>query len=153
MLKLAISILMCQCAGIIGGLFTSQSIPGWYVYIKKPVFNPPDWVFGPIWTVLYFLMGIAAYLVWRKGYHKSGVRGALGLFLIQLGLNCLWPIVFFGGRSITGGMAVIVLLWLAIFLTMRAFFRVSKTTCYLLIPYILWVSFALVLNLALLRLN
>jgi translocator protein len=153
MLKLFLSILICQCAGIVGSLFTRRSIPEWYVYIKKPAFNPPDWIFGPVWTLLYILMGIAVYLVWRKGFHKSGVRAALVIFLIHLGLNSLWSIVFFGGRSIIGGMVVIVLLWLAILRTMRAFFAVSKPACYLLTPYILWVSFALVLNLALLRLN
>ena len=153
MLKLIISLLICQCAGIVGAFFTTQSIPGWYMYIKKPPFNPPDWIFGPVWTLLYILMGIAAYLVWRKGYNKSGVRAALGIFLIQLGLNSLWSIVFFGCRSIIGGMVVIVLLWLAILRTMQAFFAVSKPACYILIPYILWVSFALVLNLALLILN
>ena len=153
MLKLFISLLICQCAGIVGALFTRQAIPGWYVYIKKPPFNPPDWIFGPVWMLLYILMGIAAYLVWRKGYNKSGVRAALGIFLIQLGLNSLWSIDFFGGRSMIGGMVVIVLLWLAILRTMHAFFSVSKPAFYLLIPYILWVSFALVLNLALLRLN
>jgi tryptophan-rich sensory protein len=98
-------------------------------------------------------MGIAVFLVWRKGFHKSGVRAALVIFLVHLGLNSLWSIVFFGGRSIIGGMVVIVLLWLAILWTMRAFFAVSKPACYLLTPYILWVTFALVLNLALLRLN
>lgn len=153
MVKLFISLLICQCAGIVGALFTRQSIPGWYIYIKKPPFNPPDWIFGPVWTLLYILMGIALYLVWRKGYNTTGVRAALGIFLIQLGLNSLWSIVFFGGRSIIGGMVVIVLLWLAIFRTMQAFFAVSKPACYILIPYILWVSFALVLNLALLILN
>lgn len=153
MLKLFISILICQCAGIVGSLFTRGSIAEWYVNIKKPPFNPPDWIFGPVWTALYFLMGIAVYLVWRKGVHKSGVRAALVIFLVHLCLNSLWSIVFFGGRSIIGGMVVIVLLWLAILWTMRAFFAVSKPACYLLIPYILWVSFALVLNLALVRLN
>ena len=153
MLKLFISILICQCAGFVGVLFTRQSIPEWYVYIRKPPFNLPDWIFGPVWTLLYILMGIAVYFVWRKGYYKSGVRAALVIFLIQLGLNSLWSVVFFGGRSIIGGMVVIVLLWLAILWTMHAFFAVSKPACYILTPYILWVSFALVLNLALLILN
>ena len=153
MLKLFISLLICQCAGMVGALFTRQSLPDWYVYIRKPPFNPPDWIFGPVWTLLYILMGIAAYLVWRKGFYNRGVRAAIGIFLIQLGLNSLWSIVFFGGRSIIGGMIVIVLLWLAILRTMYVFYAVSKPACYLLITYILWVSFALVLNLALLRLN
>ena len=153
MLKLAISILICQCAGMVGALFTGRSISGWYVYLKKPFFNPPDWIFGPVWILLYILMGVAAYLVWRKGLHNSVVRAALGIFLVQLGLNCLWSIVFFGNRSIAGGMAVIVLLWLLILKTMHSFFAVSRQSCYLLIPYIIWVSFALVLNAAFLLLN
>ncbi len=153
MWKLFISILICQCAGIIGSFFTRRSVPEWYALINKPLFNPPNWVFAPVWVSLYTMMGIAAYLVWRKGYYKSGVRAALVIFLVQLGFNSLWSIVFFGGRSIFGGMVVIVLLWLAILRTMHAFFAVSKPACYMLIPYILWVSFALVLNLALLRLN
>jgi tryptophan-rich sensory protein len=103
--------------------------------------------------MLYILMGIAAFLVWRKGFYSSGVKAALGMFLIQLGLNSLWSIVFFGGRSIIGGLVVIVLLWLSIFRTMQAFFHLSKPACYLLTPYIIWVSFALVLNLAFLVLN
>ncbi len=153
MIKIVISILICQCAGMVGALFTRQSVSEWYPYLKKPFFNPPNWVFGPVWILLYFLMGIAAYLVWRKGLYDRGVRAAIWVFLIQLGLNCLWSIVFFGGRSILGGMIVIVLLWLFILKTMHAFFPVSKSACYLLIPYILWVSFALVLNLAFLVLN
>ncbi len=151
--KLLISIFICQCAGIIGSFFTRRSIHEWYALIDKPFFNPPNWVFAPVWIILYTMMGISLFLIWRKGYYKSGVRAALGIFLIQLGLNSLWSIVFFGGRSIIGGMVVIVLLWLAILRTMYAFFAVSKPACYILIPYILWVSFALVLNLALLKLN
>jgi tryptophan-rich sensory protein len=90
MLKLAISILICQCAGIVGALFTRQSISEWYLYLRKPPFNPPNWIFGPVWTMLYILMGIAAFLVWRKGFYSSGVKAALGMFLIQLGLKSLW---------------------------------------------------------------
>jgi translocator protein len=153
MLKLFISILICQCAGIVGALFTRNAISEWYVYLRKPLFNPPDWIFGPVWTLLYILMGIAAYLVWRKGFYDQRVRAAIGIFLIQLGLNIVWSIVFFGYRSIIGGMLVIGCLWLTILWTMQAFFSLSKQACYLLIPYIIWVSFALVLNLAFLVLN
>lgn len=152
-LKLIISILICQGAGIVGALFTRNAISEWYLYLRKPFFNPPNWIFGPVWTLLYFLMGIAVYFVWRKGFYNKGVRAAIGIFLIQLGLNILWSIVFFGGRSIIGGMVVIVFLWLMILRTMQAFFPLSRQAYYLLIPYIIWVSFALVLNLAFLVLN
>lgn len=152
-MKLFFSILICQFAGIIGALFTQQAIPEWYFYIQKPLFSPPNWVFAPVWTLLYLLMGIAAYLVWRLGLSRKDVKSALAIFLLQLVLNSSWSIVFFGGRSISGGMIVIVLLWLAILWTMRSFYAVSKPACFLLIPYIIWVSFALILNLALLTLN
>jgi translocator protein len=153
MLKLVISILICQCAGIIGSLFTTRSISTWYAFINKPAFNPPNWVFAPVWVSLFTLMGIAAFLVWRKGMHTPGVKRALGIFILQLGLNSLWSIVFFGSRSIVGGLAVIVLLWLAIFWTIKEFLAISKPAAVLLIPYIAWVSFALVLNVAFLILN
>ena len=153
MIKLVISILACQCAGIIGSFFTRRSIPEWYALINKPFFNPPNWVFAPVWASLYTMMGISVYLVWRKDFYDRGIRAAIGIFLIQLGLNSLWSIVFFGGRSIIGGMVVIVLLWLMILRTMQVFFPISRQACYLLVPYIIWVSFALLLNLAFLVLN
>jgi len=153
MFKLVISIIVCHLAGIIGGLFTRYSIPVWYENLKKPFFTPPDGVFGPVWITLYTMMGIAAYAIWRKGLRLPGIKQALEIFILQLTLNILWPIVFFGARSIAGGMIIIVLLWLAIAWTMAAFFNLSKTAFLLLTPYILWVSFALMLNLALLILN
>jgi len=153
MFKLAISIVICQCAGIIGSFFTRRSIPEWYAFINKPAFNPPNWVFAPAWVSLYTLMGISAFLVWRKGLRNPGVRSALMIFLLQLVLNSLWSIVFFGGRSIKGGLAVIALLWLAILWTIIRFFRISRPSAALLFPYIAWVSFAFFLNAALLILN
>ncbi len=153
MFKLLISILLCQLAGVIGGLFTRYSMPLWYESLKKPFFNPPDRIFGPVWIILYTMMGIAAYTVWRKGLRTPGVRSALAIFVLQLSLNSLWPVVFFGGRSIGGGMIVIVFLWLAIVWTMAVFFNISKPAFFLLTPYILWISFALLLNSALLMLN
>jgi benzodiazapine receptor len=146
MFKLAISIAVCHMAGIIGGLFTRNSIPVWYESLKKPFFTPPDWVFGPAWIALYTMMGIAVYAIWRKGLRAPGVKTAMAIFIFQLTLNSLWSVVFFGGRSIVGGMVVIVLLWLAIAWTMATFFKISKTAFLLIMPYILWVSFALVLN-------
>ena len=153
MLKLVISILICQCAGIIGFFFTRRSILEWYAFINKPAFNPPNWIFAPVWISFFTLMGIAAFLVWRKGLHTLGVKRALSIFLLQLGLNSLWSIVFFGSRSILGGLAVIVFLWLVILWTIKEFLAISKPAAVLLIPYIAWVSFALVLNVAFLILN
>jgi translocator protein len=153
MFKLIISILICQSAGVVGAFFTRRSISEWYVHLHKPAFNPPSWVFAPAWLTLYTLMGIAAFLVWRKDVKTAGVRSALGVFLFQLVLNSLWSVVFFGGRSISGGLVVIVFLWLAIAWTIKSFYAVSKPAAALLIPYIAWVSFALVLNVALLLLN
>jgi benzodiazapine receptor len=153
MLKLVASIFICQCAGIIGSLFTTRAIPQWYAHIHKPAFTPPNWVFAPVWTMLFTLMGIAAFLVWRKGLRTTGVKHALSIFLLQLALNSLWSVVFFGGRSIIGGLAVIVFLWLAILWTMSRFFVISRPAAALLIPYIAWVSFAFILNVALVFLN
>lgn len=153
MLKLIISILICQCAGIIGSFFTSRAIPEWYAFINKPAFNPPNWVFAPVWATLYTLMGISAFLVWRKGLGTPCVRSALMIFLLQLALNSLWSIVFFGNRSIVGGLSVIVVLWLAILWAIIRFYAISRPAAALLIPYIVWVSFALVLNVALVVLN
>ncbi|MCX5698972.1 MAG: tryptophan-rich sensory protein [Candidatus Omnitrophica bacterium] len=153
MLKLIISIVICQCAGIIGSFFTRRSIPEWYSFINKPVFNPPNWVFAPVWASLFTLMGVAAFLVWRKGLYTPGVKTALSIFLLQLALNSLWSIVFFGSRSIVGGLVVIVFLWLAILWTIKRFFTFSRIASALLIPYIIWVSFAFILNVALVILN
>lgn len=153
MFKLAISIFICQCAGFVGSLFTRAAIGQWYVFLNKPSFTPPNWIFAPVWTLLYVLMGIAAYLVWRRGLAELGVKRAMGVFLFQLFLNSLWSIIFFGLRSILGGFVVIVLLWLAILCTIRAFFSISKLAAGLLIPYIAWVSFALILNWAIVLLN
>ena len=125
----------------------------WYAFINKPTFTPPNWVFAPAWISLFTLMGIAAFLVWRKGLQTPGVKRALIIFLLQLGLNSLWSIVFFGGRSIQGGLVVIVFLWLAIIWTIKSFFAISKPAAVLIIPYIAWVSFALVLNVVFLTLN
>jgi len=153
MLRLVLSILLCQSAGVVGAFFTRRSISEWYAHLNKPAFNPPSWVFAPAWVTLYTLMGIAAFLIWRKGLKTAGVRSALAVFLFQLILNSLWSVVFFGGRSILGGLVVIVCLWLAIVWTIKSFHAISKPAAALLIPYIAWVSFALVLNVALLLLN
>jgi len=150
---LIISIIICQSVGLIGALFTRSALAQWYVTLKKPWFTPPNWLFAPVWSILYALMGMAVFLVWRKSRLIPGVKAALGVFMIQLILNMFWPIVFFGQRSIPGGFVIIVFLWLAIIWTIRAFWPISKLSAVLLLPYIAWVSFAMVLNYALFTLN
>lgn len=141
-------------AGLIGSLaVTGGGFTSWYAAIEKPGFTPPSWVFGPVWTVLYLLMGIAAFLVWRRGLGSQFVKGALIWFLVQLALNAAWTPVFFGLHRIGLALLVIVLLWIAIVVTMFHFFRVSTWAGWLFVPYLLWVSFATVLNAAIWRLN
>ncbi|MCC7552480.1 tryptophan-rich sensory protein [Candidatus Micrarchaeota archaeon] len=139
-------IILCLLAGIIGSIFTTQNIPTWYESINKPSFNPPNWVFGPVWTILYVLMGISAYLIYSKGIKKKEVKLALIIFGIQLVLNTLWSILFFGLTSPLFGLICIIFLWLFIVLIMKLFYKLDKKAAYLLIPYILWVSFATILN-------
>lgn len=147
--KLLASLLICQLAGGIGSLFTASKIPTWYATLAKPSFNPPNWIFGPMWITLYVLMGISFYLVWSKKISKKEAW----LFGIQLSLNSLWPILFFGLESPMLGLACIILLLISIALTMIAFYKRSKASAYLLVPYILWVSFASSLNLMIMILN
>jgi len=152
-LGILVFILLCELAGIVGSFFTRPSIPGWYAGLVKPSFNPPNWIFGPVWTTLYVLMGLAAYLVYEKGLRRNDVRKALAVFGGQLVLNALWSIVFFGAHQILGAAVLIVVLWAMILATILLFSRISKAAAYLLIPYILWVSFATVLNISLYVLN
>ena len=151
--KLIISILICHSAGFIGAVFTSSAIPTWYDSLKKPPFSPPNWIFGPVWIILYTLMGISAYLVWRQGINDSQVKTALIIFGVQLFLNALWSPIFFGFRALFAGLIVIIIMWIAILLTILAFLKISTVAAVLLIPYILWVSFATILNFSLWILN
>jgi benzodiazapine receptor len=151
--KLIVSIIICQLAGVIGSLFTTPAIPTWYATLKRPSFTPPNWVFSPVWITLFVLMGIAAFLVWNKGLNDQKVKMALSIFAVQLILNVLWSVMFFGLRSPLAGLSDIAALWVAILLTILCFFKVSNTAGILLIPYILWVSFAAVLNFSIWRLN
>ena len=152
-LKVIASIILCQLAGLIGSLATLPSIPIWYESLKKPFFNPPNWLFGPVWTGLYTLMGISLFLVWRRREGKQQAKIALTFFFVQLILNTLWSFAFFGLQSPPLGLVDIVLLWIAIFLTIQKFYAISRTAAFLLLPYILWVSFAVVLNVSLWILN
>ena len=152
-IKLIVSIVACQCAGVIGSIFTTPAIPTWYAALEKPPFTPPSWLFAPAWITLYLLIAIAAFLIWRQGLGEEGVKSALGIFLVQLVLNALWSVVFFGLQSPLYGMVVIIALWVAILLTILRFFRLSTAAGALLLPYILWVSFAAVLNISIWVLN
>lgn len=149
--KLFLSVIVCLAAGFLGSFFTVSTIPTWYAALNKPFFSPPNWLFGPVWTTLYILMGISLYLVWISKNKQK--QKAINLFLIQLGLNFLWSFIFFGMRSPALALAEIIALWIAIFLTIRAFYPISKLAANLLIPYILWVSFASLLNLMIVILN
>jgi len=152
-IKLLVSLAACFVAGFTGSIFTRVAIPNWYALLQKPVFTPPDWLFAPVWFLLYVLMGISAFLVWRKGIKEFHVREGLIIFVIQLVLNILWSYAFFGLKSPLWGLVVIVPLWTAILLTMINFYRVSKTASLLLLPYILWVSYATALNFSIYLLN
>lgn len=152
-IRLIVSIVACQCAGFIGSIATSRSVSTWYQTLQKPDFTPPSWLFAPAWITLYLLMAIAAFLVWRTGLDKPETRTALIIFLVQLVLNALWSIAFFGLQSPLYGVIVIAALWLAILFTILKFFPISKAAGVLMLPYILWVSFAAVLNISILILN
>ncbi len=146
-------VVVCQMAGIIGSVFTFDAIPGWYSTLERPDFAPPNWVFGPVWISLYTIMGISAYLIYRKGLGENGVKMALSVFGLQLGLNALWSILFFGLRSPLLGLICILALLSSIIATIVLFSRHSKAAALLLIPYVLWVSFATLLNYYILILN
>lgn len=145
-IKFVISILLCYAAGFVGSVFTRPAIPTWYVTLNKPSFTPPNWLFFPVWTTLYGLMGISVFLIWRKGLKEKRVSIALVLFAIQLILNALWSIAFFGLHSPISGLVIIIVLWVAILLTMIWFFRISGVAGWLLVPYMVWVGFAAILN-------
>jgi len=152
-LKLIASIMICQLAGFIGSLFTTPAIPTWYKTLTKPSFNPPNSIFSPVWITLFLLMGISLFLVWQKNHKDRKVKIALLFFAVQLVLNILWSILFFGLKSPLGAFIEIIILWFAILLTIIKFFKVSKPAGLLLLPYILWVSFAALLNFSIWNLN
>jgi translocator protein len=174
--KLIVSILICEFAGIIGSIFTAPAIKSWYYFLNKPSFSPPNSLFAPVWTILFLLMGISLYLVWSKDFTSevsendaqkkawnpisaklwSGSwreENAALIFVLQLVLNILWSVIFFGLKSPLLAFFEILMLWFAILYTIVNFYRISKTSAFLLIPYIIWVSFAAILNFFVWRLN
>ena len=147
-----ISIIIAQMAGLIGSFFTVSGVQNWYVYLQKPVFSPPSWLFAPAWITLYTLMGIAAFLVWKKR-NIIGAKPALWVYGIQLGFNALWSFIFFGMRNPGLAFIEIFILWVLILIVTVKFFKIDKGAGYLFLPYILWVTFASVLNFAVWQLN
>jgi len=144
LLRLFVSLSLGFIAGAFGSFFTAPAVGLWYKDLPKPSFAPPNWVFGPVWTVLYLLMGISLYLVWKK---------YLKLFVVHLGVNALWSIVFFGFKDIALALVVIGVLWFVILYMMVKFYRVNKAASLLLLPYFLWVSFAAYLNFSIILLD
>lgn len=153
-LQLAGAIILCESAGLLGSIFTASQIQSWYLTeLIRPSFSPPNWLFGPVWTTLYALMGIALYLVWQQKKRNKEWRGAIALFFVQLFLNAIWTPIFFGMHALGFAFGVIIAMWCSIVMTIILFYRQKKIAGYLMIPYLLWVSFASVLNGAIWYLN
>ncbi|WP_055097312.1 TspO/MBR family protein [Flavobacterium aquidurense] len=152
--KIVIALIVCLMVGYSASVVTRPSVETWYPTIIKPVFNPPNWIFMPVWTLLYILMAVAAGLVWDKIKEQNEeVKKALGFFLIQLTLNAIWSYIFFGLKNPMLALIEIALLWLMIYETYLKFIKINKTAGYLLIPYMAWVAFAGILNASIWWLN
>jgi benzodiazapine receptor len=147
-LKLVTSIVLCQLAGFIGSVFTTPTIPTWYKTLNKPFFTPPNWIFSPVWISLFILMGISLFFVWRRANHPQ-FKPALIFFFVQLILNVLWSVAFFGLRSPLLGLIDIVLLWGTVLLKIQHCMKISSVAGLLLLPYMIWVSFSVALNFSL----
>ena len=152
LLKLIGLIFICFLPGIVGGFFTANNLYPWFSLLTKPSFNPPSWIFSPVWTVLYTLMGISLFLFLKADNFKNKTIGVV-FFAIQLVLNGLWSIVFFGLHQLLLAFVVIMALLVFIILSIIEFYKVSKPAAYILIPYLIWASFASVLNISLYLLN
>ena len=152
LLALALFVGICLAVGGVGGAVTSTSVTDWYPTLNKPSFNPPNWVFGPVWTTLYVMMGVAAWRIWRAA-DRDTVRGPLAVFALQLAVNLGWSAAFFGLRNLGLAVAVIIVLDLLVLATALMFRRVDRLAEWLLVPYLAWISFATVLNVAVWRLN
>lgn len=151
--KLGFSIVIPLLVGYLGSLFTTPSIGTWYASINKPAFNPPNWIFFPVWTTLFILMGISLYLIWEKYPKNKLSKNALYVFGLQLGLNLLWSLLFFGLKNPLYAAIEIVVLWMAILITIMKFRKISKTASLLLLPYLAWVAFAAALNFSIVMIN
>lgn len=153
-LKLIISLVLVSAVSYLGSLATINSIPTWYATLSKPSFQPPNWIFGPVWTILYLMIAVSLFLVWKNNKAKPTLKKkAYTIFSVQLFLNMLWSMIFFGAHEILSALVIVVLLWLAIIMNILAFYKISKSAGWLLVPYLLWVSFASILNFAVWMLN
>jgi tryptophan-rich sensory protein len=153
-LTLTALLLLCYAVAAVGALSTASAIPTWYAALQKPSFNPPNWIFAPVWTVLYTLMAIAAWRIWKQpGTPSAQRRTALVAFYVQLALNFCWTPIFFKHHQIQLALIVILALWVAILVTLRLFWRICPLAGGLLLPYLAWVSFATALNAAIWHLN
>ncbi|WP_103865383.1 TspO/MBR family protein [Aquimarina sp. I32.4] len=151
--RIGISVLVCGLIGFLSSIATRSSVDTWYASLEKPSFSPPDWIFGPTWIILYIMMGIAAGIVWSKGFYHKWVKTALYHFGFQLLLNAAWSIFFFGLQSPLIALLDIIALFILLLFTIKWFTVVNSTAAYLLIPYILWVAFAAALNFGIWQLN
>ena len=151
--RLTLSVGTCLTAGVAGSLYTSQSLSWWYPILNKPAFTPPAWMFGPVWTFLYILMGYALYLVWNKGLKKGGVTDAVAIFGVQLILNVAWSYLFFGLRNPLLAFFEIIVLWAVLLLTYIKFHKIEANAGYLLLPYLVWTGYAGVLNFLIVLMN
>ena len=153
--SLALAVVVTELVGASGAIFTSRGLESWYPALESPELAPPNWVFAPVWTTLFLLMGVAVWLIWTEasGERSRSARFAIGLFAAHFLVNVAWSAVFFGSQSLLGGLVVIALLWLFIVATILAFGRVDRRAGLLLVPYLLWVSFASYLNYAFWALN
>lgn len=151
--KLIISISIPLVLGSLSGLFNVSAIDGWYQTVNKPSWNPPNWIFGPVWTTLYVMMGIALYLIWKAEASAILKKTAISLFVIQLVLNFFWSFIFFNQQEIGWALVEIIAMWVFILLTIFAFANINKMAAWLLVPYISWVSFAAILNYTIWQLN
>lgn len=150
--RIIAGIILCLAVGLFAGLATAQGVSTWYTTLQKPFFNPPNWLFGPVWTLLYIMMGIAAALVWHQ-QERTKVKPALKIFGVQLSLNFAWSFLFFAWQMPLLAFIEILVLWSFILLTIRYFYAVKPLAAYLLVPYLCWVSFASVLNFSIWYLN
>ncbi|AXT52432.1 tryptophan-rich sensory protein [Aquimarina sp. BL5] len=153
LLRIGIAVLLCVLIGFLSSIATQTSISTWYVALEKPTFTPPNWLFAPVWTILYILMGIAAGIVWSKGFYHKWVKTALYHFGFQLLLNAAWSIFFFGMRNPLIALVDIIALFILLLFTIKWFKVVNSTAAYLLIPYLIWVAFATALNFSIWQLN
>jgi len=150
---LLVSLSLTFVVGAVASYVTLPQIAGWYRTLQKPSFNPPNWLFGPVWTLLYIMIAIAAYLIWQRRSHDALYKKARLIYFVQLFLNFSWSIVFFGLHQVIGALVVIGLLWVSIIFTIYCFSKINRIAAWLLVPYLCWVSFASVLNLYIYLLN